>query len=208
MASEIERRIFRGEIRVIRPEGGAAMIRGYGAVFNALSENLGGWREKILPGAFADVLDGDTRGLFNHNPDKILGRTPETLRLAEDETGLTYEIDPPDTQYARDLQVSIERGDVDQSSFGFEVDEESWISPSDEEPLPIRVIHKIRKLWDVSPVVFPAYPQTSVAVRSMAETLRSRAAGGDPSPTGRGEQDVAARRLDVLRRRLRLAELE
>jgi HK97 family phage prohead protease len=201
MASEIERRIFRGEIRVVRPGGGPPLIRGYGAVFNVLSENLGGWREKILYGAFADVLDGDTRGLFNHNPDKILGRTPETLRLAEDETGLTYEIDPPDTQYARDLQVSIERGDVDQSSFGFEVEEESWISPSDEEPLPIRVIHKIRKLWDVSPVVFPAYPQTSVAVRSMAETLRSRAAGGDGGMS-------AAGRLALLKLRLQLAELE
>jgi len=197
---EIERRIYRGEIRVIKRDGGAPLIRGYGAVFNALSENLGGWREKILPGAFADVLDDDVRGLFNHNPDKILGRSPETLRLAEDDNGLSYEIDPPDTQYARDLLVSLERGDVDQSSFGFEVAEESWINPSDEEPLPIRVIHKIRKLWDVSPVVFPAYPQTSVAVRSMAEILRSRAAGEDDGMS-------AAGRLALLRNKLRLLEM-
>jgi len=79
-------------------------------------------REIILPGAFDDVLNDDVRALFNHDSSMILARSKNgegTLQIGVDETGLYYEFEPPDTQVGRDLMTSIQRGDVDQSSFGF-----------------------------------------------------------------------------------------
>lgn len=171
---ELERRYFASELRVDGAPGEMTRIVGFGAVFNSLSEDLGGFREMILPGAFASAIsEDDVRALFNHDANLILGRNRAgTLRLSEDELGLRYEIDPPDTSYARDLMVSLARGDVNQSSFGFVVDEESWQHPNSERSYPIRVLHRVR-LFDVSPVVFPAYAATSVAVRAceMAKNL-------------------------------------
>ncbi|MCC6147412.1 MAG: HK97 family phage prohead protease, partial [Anaerolineaceae bacterium] len=117
---EIERRSFGiKEVRVASREGGGKKITGYSAVFNSLSEDLGGFYERIQQGAFTKTLqEADIRALFNHDPNYPLGRVKaNTLRLAEDEIGLGIEIDLPDTQYASDLAVSIERGDVDQMSF-------------------------------------------------------------------------------------------
>lgn len=171
---ELERRYFhtelRIELRIAGEENEQKRIIGYGAVFNSLSEDLGGFREMILPGAFTEAITrDDVRALFNHDPNLILGRTAAgTLVLSEDERGLRYEIDPPATQYARDLLVSLERGDVDQSSFGFIVEEESWQNPNAERSYPIRVLHRV-KLFDVSPVVYPAYAATSVAVRAIEQ---------------------------------------
>src|SRR5690606_29136668 len=103
------------------------VISGHAAVFDTLSEPMWGFREKIAPGAFDDVLEDDVRALFNHDPNFILGRTRSgTLKIAVDMRGLQYEIDPPDTQPARDLIVSMERGDVSQSSFAFIVAEDDW----------------------------------------------------------------------------------
>ena len=147
------------------------MITGYAAVFNKLSEDLGYFREKIEPGAFkAAIKISDARALFNHNPDYVLGRqSNETLRLKEDDKGLYMEVDPPDTQFIRDLVIApIERGDIREQSFGFIVESDKWENldeKSDKEP--IRTILKIAELFDVSPVTFPAYPDTAVAVRSL-----------------------------------------
>ena len=141
------------------------------------------------------------RGLFNHDPNMILGRTPDTLRLAEDSVGLQYEIEPPDTQYARDLLVSLDRGDVDQSSFAWRVRETSWEEPTEDRPYPIRHLIKFERLYDVSPVTFPAYPTTSAEARDMARSLASR--GQEP---GGDDGDGAARRLAERERELRLVE--
>ncbi len=139
---------------------------GHAAVFGEPTD-IGGWfREQIEPGAFsASIKDDDIRALWNHNPDHVLGRNiANTLTLAEDETGLMTTITPPDTQVARDLAVSIERGDISQMSFAFQTLVEEWISGEGKD-LDLRKIKKVR-LYDVSPVTFPAYDGTDIAMRS------------------------------------------
>jgi HK97 family phage prohead protease len=97
---------------------------GYAAVFNAPSHDLGGFREVIKPGAFKRTLADSAHvvALNNHNADQVLGRVGSgTLRLEEDDTGLRFELDLPDTSYARDLSALVQRGDVAGCSFAFSV---------------------------------------------------------------------------------------
>lgn len=181
-----------------RGEGDTAapVISGYAAVFNSLSENLGGFREQIAPGAFDDVLTDDVRALFNHDPNHILGRNGAgTLRLSIDAKGLKYEIDPPDTQTARDLIVSMKRGDVDQSSFAFTVENDDW--NEDDDGRVIRTITKFKRLYDVSPVTYPAYTDATVGLRHLEEWQKE-----NPKPP---EIDHEA---EHRARDLQLAELE
>lgn len=172
-------------------------IVGYAAVFDKLSEPMFGFREKIAKGAFAKTIkEADIRALFNHDPNHVLGRTKAgTLRLKEDSKGLKIEIDPPDTQIARDLMTSIERGDIDQMSFGFRVVKDEW-DRKDDGSL-IRTLLEVR-LFDVSPVTFPAYPQTSVQVRDYLQALADESRAGAHS-----DLDWQA---DARRRQLELAE--
>ena len=146
-------------------EGGPT-ITGHAAVFNKWSEDLGGYREKISPGAFAKTIaDGaDVRALFNHDPNFVLGRTKAgTLTLSEDKRGLRFEAHPPDTQTVRDLVLTpIRRGDVSQCSFSFRAIQEEWDAPDYTE----RTLSECA-LFDVSPVTFPAYPQTDTQVRTI-----------------------------------------
>lgn len=156
-----------------------AKIFGYAAKFNVESENLGNndyqFREVIAPGAFDDVLGDDVRALFNHESSMILARSKNgegSLKIGVDEIGLFYEFDMPDTQVGRDLATSIKRGDVDQSSFQFQiaVDGDKWEEVRQGDTTIIkRTINKIGRLLDVSPVTFPAYPDASVAIRSLQE---------------------------------------
>ena len=163
----IERRSFHvAEIRA-PADGEGRTITGHAAVFNELSAEMLGFREKIEPGAFAESIEqDDVRELWNHDAGDVLGRTRSgTLRLVEDELGLAFEIDVAETQVGRDALVSIRRGDVDDMSFGFLAIEDEWTQESGEAA-PTRTLKKVR-LLDVSPVTFPAYPQTDVAVRSL-----------------------------------------
>lgn len=165
-----EQRAFEAEIQIEeRAEGGRSIV-GHAAVFNVLSENLGGFRERIAPGAFAQSAKADdVRALFNHDPNFVLGRNKAgTLKLSEDERGLAIRIVPPDTSFARDLMVSLERRDITQMSFGFSVlvDGQQW--EEDADGMVIRTLTNVR-LYDVSPVTFPAYPQTDVAVRELRD---------------------------------------
>jgi HK97 family phage prohead protease len=125
---------------------------------------LWGFRERIVPGAFAPALGkSDIRALLNHDPNFVLGRTKNgTLRVHEDETGLAVEIDPPETAWADDLLVSIGRGDISQMSFAFRVGEESWETVDGEN---IRTILSFDEIFDVSPVTYPAYQATDVSLR-------------------------------------------
>ena len=189
----LERRAFAVELRVAKEEGKAPMLRGHAAVFEQLSEDLGGFREKIAAGAFKDAIKGDdVRALFNHDPNFVLGRNKAgTLKLSEDDTGLKVDIDPPDTQFARDLMVSIERGDISQMSFGFTIPTGGQMWEEQEDGSYIRTITRA-SLFDVSPVTFPAYPQTDVAVRELRSFQTQRAAERQ-TPTS-----VLLARLDLL----------
>ena len=156
------------ELRV--SNGDQPKITGYAAVFNSLSDDLGGFREQIKRGAFKRTLDAgaDVRALVDHDPSRILGRTTAgTLTVREDRNGLLVEIDPPDTTAGRDILESIRRGDVSQMSFAFSVPPggEKWV---DDGKTATRTLTDV-DLYDVSAVSFPAYPDTSVAVRSLGQ---------------------------------------
>ncbi len=162
------------ELRV-GTEGGN-FIEGHAAVFDSWSETLGGifpFKEKVTRGAFEQsLMQDDIRALFNHDPNYVLGRnTAGTLVLKEDNEGLLVRISPPDTQWARDLATSIERGDINQMSFGFTVEEDEWRY---ENECDVRELRKV-KLFDVSPVTFPAYSATDVGVRGMQSYNEYRA---------------------------------
>lgn len=169
-------------------------VFGYAAVYNMLSEDLGGFRELIRPGAFADVVRTcDIRALANHCPNRLLGRLKAgTLRLKDTALGLADEIDLPNTQVGRDTAVSVGRGDMDGQSFSFAVEPEDVEWDWNTTP-PTRIIHRFSKVFDVGPVTDPAYTDTTAAMRSMD---RAR-----PNPAG-----VAAKSLDRLWARQRLAE--
>jgi HK97 family phage prohead protease len=146
-----------------------AVIEGYAARFGVWSEDLGGFRERIEPGAFSAALrnsETDVRALFNHDPSVVLGRQRAgTLELKEDSRGLFYRVRLPDTSFARDLVVSMERGDIAHSSFAFRVEREGqdWRF-NDKDGLEERTIRSVSGIYDVSPVTFPAYPDASSGV--------------------------------------------
>lgn len=139
-------------------------ISGYAAVFNSPTRLWEDLDEVIAPGAFSRaVSSSDVRCLFNHDWSNVLGRTKSgTLRLSEDERGLKFEVDLPDTTIARDLIKSMERGDINQCSFGFIPTEETWDYNS--TPM-LRTIHEV-ELYEVSIVPLPAYEDTEAALRS------------------------------------------
>lgn len=163
-------------------EAESRTVFGYAAKFNTRSENLGGtdWQfyETIAPGAFDDVLLDDVRALFNHEAELILARSKNgvgTLKIGVDNVGLYYEFEAPDTQVGNDLLVSMRRGDIDQSSFSFMVDRDgqSIVRTQDGDGPEIinRTITKFSRLLDVSPVTYPAYLDTEVDARSLAEAV-------------------------------------
>lgn len=171
------------EIRAADDTEASPTVRGYAAKFSTESEMLGNrekqFREVIEPGAFDDVLGDDIRALFNHDPNQILARSKGgegSLRVGTDEVGLWYEFELPDTTAGRDLRESLSRGDIDQSSFGFTVDADKW---EERDNILVRTINKVRQLFDVSPVTYPAYPDATVALRSLEEFREEET----PAPT-------------------------
>jgi uncharacterized protein len=164
---KLERRYTAHEVRVANDDASNPKITGYAVVFGVRSEDLGGWVEVINPNAFDENLatKPDVRGLYNHDANYVLGRSASgTLTLATDATGLSYSIDPPDTQYARDLVTIMKRGDVNQSSFGFICDDAAW-GYDEVTGQEIRTVLKAQ-LFDVSPVTFPAYTASTSEARS------------------------------------------
>lgn len=170
----VERRFIPATELRVRDGARGTTIEGYAALFNSRSEDLGGFVEVIAPGAFRDALQtSDIRALWNHDPNYVLGRVKAgTLEVGEDERGLKISNTPPNTQWAKDLLESMRRGDVDQMSFAFRVAPKGadW---SEEGNVLVRTILKVAEVRDVSPVTYPAYPDTSVAVRSLQEWRES-----------------------------------
>ena len=176
------------ELRAAGDESKPSIIAGYAAVFSQLSEDLGGFREQIAPGAFSKSLGEDIRALFNHDRNFVIGRNKsKTLRLEEDARGLRVEIDPPDTTDARDLLVKMKRGDVTGMSFGFRTMEDHW---DEVDGKVVRTLIEVR-VFDVSVVTYPAYPQADAAVRSLEEW---RAKSTPPLP----DYANLRRRLDLV----------
>ena len=163
----VERRYVCGEVR-LDFETKAPRIIGYAAVFNERVKLWGNLWEEVAPGAFTNAIPrDDVRALINHDPNLLLGRTKAgTLTLSEDAHGLKYEIISPDTTYAKDLQVSLKRKDINQSSFGFNI--EKYSERKDEKTGERTITLQEVRLFDVSPVTFPAYPGTEAHVRMMA----------------------------------------
>ncbi|MFD0762989.1 HK97 family phage prohead protease [Lutibacter aestuarii] len=171
ISEDAERRFFVAPVTIEKREEGdenkPAVIEGIAARFNSRTK-IGNWfEEEILPGAFDDVLKDDVRCLFNHNPNYVLARSVNgegTLTLTVDNEGLKYRYETPNVSYANDLAENIRLGNVSQSSFAFKAKEVVWRELSEE--MDLRQIVKVEKLYDVSPVTYPAYQDTTVAKRS------------------------------------------
>ena len=153
--------------------GAATRLSGYAAVFDTPA-TIGGLQpfvEVIDRGAFDQALGDDVRVLFNHDPNLLIGRTKSgTASISIDQHGLRYDVTPPDTQVGRDVLALVARGDVDGSSFGFRVLEDTWTEGVTADDLPVRHVQRV-SLYDVSPVTAPAYTETSVEARAEAETI-------------------------------------
>ena len=205
----MERRFVNAPVKLeSRGEGQSPLINGYGAVFYdgtpgteyELWEDVS---ERIMPGAFDKCLSNDVRGLFNHDPNQILGRTAsKTMRLNVDSKGLRYEIDADDTTCSRDVQRYLKRGDVDGSSFSFVVEDEAWITQDKKQ---IREIRSVGILYDVGPVTFPAYTGTSAASRSAGDVADARKSF--EARQAKEKQSLAAT-LTAIATRARLIEIE
>ena len=167
---EKEVRLLQTEFELRETDDGKEVIEGYAALFDDPADEQMGFIEKIAAGAFSKAIKNtDTRALINHNPGKVLGRKSSgTLRLIEDDKGLYYEVDPPNTTYANDLIESMKRGDIDQSSFAFIVSKEEWDESGD---IPVRTILEVEELHDVSPVTFPWYENTESGLKTKSKVL-------------------------------------
>lgn len=149
----------------IRSEGDGPVIACYFAVFNHPTELWPGCIEQIAPGAFTSSLNRDVRALIDHETRLVLGRTVAgTLTLREDETGLYGEIkiNEHDSD-AMNLYARVQRGDVSQCSFGFDIVAEDYLASPDGQTCTWTVRDVI--LYEVSVVTFPAYEATSASAR-------------------------------------------
>lgn len=165
-----ERRYISEPVHVRADETGAEYFEGYAARFNSATD-LGWFIEEIAPGAFDGRLQDDVRCLFNHEPEYVLGRVPAgTLALEIDAEGLRYraKYNPADPDHVRVME-KVKRGDVSQSSFAFTILEETWSKVGDKDK---RTITKIQQLYDVAPVTYPAYADTSVAARNHEQAVK------------------------------------
>jgi HK97 family phage prohead protease len=174
-SDKAERRYYALPIKFLEVEENGAkktdenQITGYAAMYNRDSEDFGGWIERIAPGAFKDVLNDDTWAYLNHSINHPLGRNKINLILKEDEQGLNYTVTLPDTTDGNNMRILTKAGIIYKSSFAFIAAEETFTKGDPQNGKPhIRTITKMERLFDVSPLsTDPAYPDTSVAARSL-----------------------------------------
>lgn len=166
-----ERRMLTAPVEV-RKEGEEEYFSGMAVPFGQVTD-LHYFTEEISRDAFSEVLKDDVRGLFNHDPDVILGRSAAgTMTLEVNEKGVFYSIryNPKDPDHVRVME-KVKRGDVSQSSYAFSVKDEKWSMRDGKQH---RTINKIERWYDVAPVTYPANPNTTVAKRSL-ENIRKEA---------------------------------
>ncbi|MBJ8027755.1 HK97 family phage prohead protease [Bacillus cereus group sp. N21] len=163
-----QRDLMPGKVEIREDENGSRTIFGYAVKWEMKSHTMGYWRrfkEQFKRGAFTDSLTADDQlALWSHDTSQILGRTKNgTLRLFEDNIGLRFELDLPNTTLGNDAFETIKRGDVDGVSFGFQMAKEEW-----DESDPDNIVRSVTKakLVEISPVAFPAYPDSQVSARS------------------------------------------
>ncbi len=161
-----------------RGEGKKA-IKGLGIVFNKRSLNLGGFVEIIKPEAVKNIDWNDTVSMTNHDPNHVLGRSPKTMKATVTKQGVEYNNEPSEATDYKDLVIKIERGDIKGSSFGFRIAPKGDNWYEDEEGVLVREVNNIQKVYDLSPVAFPAYPDTNGHVsastkRSMDEFIANK----------------------------------
>lgn len=162
------RNLTTNNVEIREDENGTRTITGYAVKWEMKSHEMGyfkRFKEQFKRGAFADSLTSDDQlALWSHDTSKVLGRTKNgTLRLFEDDVGLRFELDLPNTSLGNDAYETIKRGDVDGVSFGFRMVKQEW-DENDTENITRSILKA--KLLEVSPVAFPAYPDSQVSARS------------------------------------------
>lgn len=168
-----ETRALAQPLELRETDGGGKIAAGFAVVYGSGTEIGDSFREVFEAGAFAKAITGDVRALFGHDRNRVLGRTVAgTLRLTEEPAGVRYEIDLPDTSDGRDMAISVARGDIRGTSFGFRSVRETW---DDTTEPPTRTIHEA-EMFEISPTAFPAYGDTSIALRSLDAARKERRA--------------------------------
>lgn len=152
-------------------ESKARILTGKAIVFNKptviFDPILGEYNEVIKNGALDGTDLSDVRLLYNHDTNRVpLGRSPKTLKLSVDNEGLNFEAELPDTETAREVYTAVERGDLSGCSFAFTIPEGG---DSYDPETNTRTIYKIKKLYECSICVFPAYTETSVEARNQQQ---------------------------------------
>ncbi|MBL0934833.1 MAG: HK97 family phage prohead protease [Rhizobiaceae bacterium] len=165
----------------VRADSDKRTLVGYAAIWNSDTVIGDYFVERIAPGAFTKAIRGDILALVNHDSGRVVGRTKSgTLRLKEDDRGLAVEIDIPDTTDGNDLWKLVERGDISGMSFAFRATKQEWDESGD---VPHRTVIEA-ELYEVTATPIPAYPDTSLAMRSL-EKARAE---------GRAQNALAAKR--------------
>jgi len=177
----------------------SSILTGRAVPFNELSEDLGGFRERIAPGAF-DLNVRDIKALWSHDSSRVLGSTRvKTLKLEEKSNGIDFELDLPDTTTGKDAVESIQRGDIDAMSFGFMVHEDNF------EQIDGDIVRTVLRgdLIEISPVAFPAYSQTDVSAE-----LRERIASFTDTEAEEDHEEEESFPISALEMELDLLALE
>lgn len=194
-----ERRFYSAEVRASKE---SRQVDGYAALFNSDSEVLyGSFIERIAPGAFDEVLKDDAVALFNHDPNLVLARNGKTMVLTQDDKGLRYQFEAPNTTAGNDLIENLRNGNISQSSFGFTVAGEEWTCSEDRSKPSVRTITKIKRLYDVSPVTYPAYPDTSVGLRNF-ESLKKE------YEEKKAKENERSYKMELIKRELEIFKLK
>lgn len=203
-----ERRFSAGKVQLVKRDGEKPGLTGYGAVFYKAGDPSTEYQlwsdtyERIMPGAFDRAMrEDDVRSLFNHDSNIVLGRNRAgTLKLSVDEKGLKYDVTPPDTQLCRDQVLTpIERGDVSGSSFMFVPLRTVWVEEvRDGRTFYFRNLEDVQ-LWEVGPVVFPAYEGTTTGLRAAGDLAELKASLDDYKVQRGQAADAVKVRADYVR---------